>query len=224
MAGLAPVIAPGVPHHVTQRGNRRQRTLLCDEDYEAYLELMAEWSRRLSVAVWACCLRPNHVHLIVVPRSEGGLRSAIGEAHPRYSRRVNFREGWPGHLWQGRFASYPMNEPYLLAAVRYVELNRVRAKLVESPGVYRWSSAAAHLAVRDDELVTVTPLMELVPNGVAFLSAQCSDTECQALRRHERTGRPLGDDVFIRTLESALGRSIRRQKPGRKGSTNPSPK
>ena len=116
---------------------------------------MAEWCRRCGVAVWAYCLMPNHVHLIAVPSSGVGLRSAIGVPHRRYSRRVNFREGWRGHLWQGRFASCPMNESYLLAAARYVELNPVRAGLVKSPGVYPWSSAAAHLTGRDDELVRV---------------------------------------------------------------------
>ena len=144
MARLALLVAPGAPHHVTQRGNRRQRTFFCDEDYEAYIGLMAEWCGRSGVAVWAYCLMPNHGHSIVVRRSEGGHRSAIGEAHRRYSRCIDFREGWRGHLWKGRFASYPMNEPYLLAAVRYVELNPVRTGLVESPGVYPWSSAAAH--------------------------------------------------------------------------------
>jgi len=166
---------------------------------------------------------PNHVHLIVVPSSEDGLRSAIGEAHRRYSRRINFREGWRGHLWQGRFASYPMNEPYLLAAVRYVELNPVRARLVESPGSYPWSSAAAHLTGRDDALVQVAPMPELVPNWVTLLSTDCSATESEAFRRHERTGRPLGDDDFIARLESALGRSIRRLKPDPKGSPNVPP-
>jgi len=216
MARLARVVAPGVPHHVTQRGNRRQRTFFCDDDYKAYIEIMAEWCCRCGVATWAYCLIPNHVHLIVVPGSEAGLRSAIGEAHRRYSRRINFREGWRGHLWQGRFASYPMNEPYLLAAVRYVELNPVRAGLVQSPGAYPWSSAAAHLTGRDDELVS--PLLEMAPNWVTFLSTKCSGTESEALRRHERTGRPLEHDDFITRLESALGRSMRRQKPGPRGS------
>ena len=86
----------GVPHHVIQRGNRRQPTFFGDEDYEAYIGLMAEWCSRCGVAVWAYCLMTDHVHLIVVPSSEVGLRSAIGEAHRRYSRRINSREGLRG--------------------------------------------------------------------------------------------------------------------------------
>ena len=129
MARLARVVVSGVPHHITQRGNRRQATFFNEADYAAYLELMSEWCWRCGVAVWAYCLMPNHVHLIVVPESEDGLRRGIGEAHRRYSRRINFREGWRGHLWQGRFASFPMDERHLMLAVRYVELNPVRAKL-----------------------------------------------------------------------------------------------
>ena len=106
MARLARVVAPGMPHHITQRGNRRQATFLCDEDYAAYLELMSPWCGEHGVQIWAYCLMPNHVHLIAVPKTRDGLTRAIGEAHRRYAWRVNFREGWRGHLWQGRFASF----------------------------------------------------------------------------------------------------------------------
>jgi len=118
MARWARVVVPFVPHHVTQRGTRRQTVFFRDEDYEAYLRLMREWCDREAVAVWAYCLMPNHVHLVVVPETETGLARAIGEAHRRYTRAVNFREGWRGYLMQGRFASCPMDEDYLLAAVR----------------------------------------------------------------------------------------------------------
>ena len=89
---------------------------------------MAEWCDTLDVEILAYCLMPNHVHLIVVPQSADGLRRAIGEVHRRYTRMINFREGWRGHLWQGRFASFVLDEPYLLTAARYVELNPVRAR------------------------------------------------------------------------------------------------
>ena len=111
MARIARVVAPGLPHHITQRGNRRQATFFGADDYQAYRALMREWCEYWKVEVWAYCLMPNHVHLIAVPPSEDGLRRAMGEAHRRYTRRVNFREGWRGHLWQGRFASYPLDEP-----------------------------------------------------------------------------------------------------------------
>ena len=94
MARIGRVVAGGFPHHITQRGNRRQKTFFCDEDYALYIELMAEWCTRWQVEVWAYCLMPNHVHLIAVPESEAVLCKAIGEAHRRYTRHVNFREGW----------------------------------------------------------------------------------------------------------------------------------
>ena len=133
MARIARVVAPGYPHHITQRGNRRQETFFCDDDYRAYIELMSEWLAKHKVEVWAWCLMPNHIHLIAVPQIQEGLARAIGEAHRRYTRRIDFRENWRGHLWQKRFASFPMDETHLLAAVRYVEMNPVTANMVEQP-------------------------------------------------------------------------------------------
>ena len=216
MARIARVVAPGYPHHVTQRGNRRQQTFFQDEDYTAYIELMSQWCTRHGVQVWAYCLMPNHVHLVCVPESEDGLRLAIGKAHLRYTRRVNAREGWRGHLWQGRFASFVMDERHLLAAARYIERNPVRAGLAEKPWEYRWSSAAAHMAARDDALVKVEPLLEMVGDWSQFLSEDLAELDAERLRMHERTGRPLGDDGFIARIERLLGRDIRKRKPGRK--------
>ena len=217
MARLARVVAPGFPHHITQRGNRRQQTFFCEEDYQAYLDLMGEWCGTHGVQIWAYCLMPNHVHLIAVPRSADGLRRALGEVHRRYTRMVNFREGWRGHLWQGRFASYVLDERYLLTAARYVELNPVRAGLVEAPTRYRWSSAAAHARGRDDEVVTVGPLLDLAPNWRSFLARVIREEDIKLLRSHEQTGRPLGEEAFLATLEENLGRILRKQKPGPKG-------
>ena len=215
MARMARVIASGIPHHVTQRGNRRQQTFFCDDDYREYIALMAEWCGKCGVQIWAWCLMPNHVHLIAVPSSAESLARAIGEAHRRYTRMINFRENWRGHLWQERFASFPLDENYLLAAVRYVEMNPVAAGLAEQPGEYPWSSARAHLAGEDDQLVKVSPLMDMVGNWQEFLSL--SDKEELALfHRHERTGRPLGGETFIAQLEDELARPLRPQRPGPK--------
>jgi putative transposase len=216
MARIARVVVPGMPHHITQRGNRRQMTFFNDDDYHAYLELMAHWCRQCHVDIWAYCLMPNHVHLIAVPESEAALRQAIGEAHRRYTRRINFRERWRGHLWQGRFASFVMDEPYLLAAARYIELNPVRARLALAAGQFRWSSAAAHLAGKDDPLVKVSPLLNLVGDWRALLNSGLTVEEMQLLRQHERTGRPLGAQPFLERVEEAVGRVLRRLKPGPK--------
>ena len=218
MARLARVVAAGVPHHVTQRGNRRQQTFFCDSDYETYRTLLAESCAAADVSVLAYCLMPNHVHLILTPRDQDGLRAALSETHRRYSREVNFREGWRGYLWQGRFASFPMDENYLLACARYVELNPVRAKLVARARDWRWSSARAHLRGRDDALVRVAPLLERAGDWAAFLGEGLDAAQRDAIRAGERTGRPLGAAAFVRKLEKKLDRVLTKCKPGPKPS------
>ncbi len=159
---------------------------------------------------------PNHVHLILVPGDELGLRDALGEAHRRYTRMINFREGWRGHLWQERFHSFVMDERHLIAAARYVELNPVRARLCARPEDWPWSSARAHLAGADDELVSVRPLLELVSDWARFIGEPDAPDIADVLHAHTSTGRPLGPDSFVEALEQRLGRHLKRQKPGPK--------
>ena len=165
MARMARLVVPGHPHHVTQRGVRRMKTFLRDADYETYLALLTTWCGEAGTKIWAWCLMPNHVHLILVPRDEDGLRSALAQTHRRYTRKINAREGWQGHLWQERFHSFPMDEAHLLAAVRYVELNPVRAGLVKRPEQWRWSSAKAHRQGREDGVTALAPMLRRKPHG-----------------------------------------------------------
>lgn len=216
MARMARVVVPGYPHHVTQRGNRRQRTFFVDDDYRHYIELLATYAKACGTNVLAYCLMPNHVHLVLVPRQEDGLRALLGEAHRRYMRHVNFREGWRGHLWQERFHSFVMDERYLLATVRYVERNPVEARLCRRPEEWPWSSASAHLAGKDDKLVKVGPMLERLSDWAAYLSdTQDGNDTHELIRRHTRTGRPLGGRRFIARLESLTGKSLLPKKPGR---------
>ena len=143
-----------------------------------------------------------------MPKTENGLRRAIGEAHRRYTRRINFREQWRGYLWQGRFASFIMDEPYLLAAARYVELNPVRAELAVSAAEWPWSSAKAHLSGRDDRLVKVAPLLAMIGDWRGFLNSAIREEELRDLREHGRTGRPLGNAMFLDHLEAIVGRIL----------------
>jgi len=216
MARLARLVVSAVPHHVTQRGNRRQTVFFGDDDYRAYLTLLAEHTRTAGVAVWAWCLMPNHVHLMLTPPSAGALRAALADAHRRYSRMVNFREGWRGYLWQGRFASCPMDEAHALSAARYIELNPVRALLVAKPQDWPWSSARAHLTGTSDGLTEVGALGIGAGEWAGFLKAGIDDDALEAIRSGERTGRPLGTDDFVRRLEGLTGRQLARQKPGPK--------
>ena len=228
MARLARVVVPGYPHHITQRGNRRQKTFFCDEDYEAYIALMSEWCSRLSIEIWFYCLMPNHVHLIAIPDSEDGLRRAIGEAHRRYTRRITFRENWRGHLWQGRFSSFVMDNKYLLKAVQYIAMNPVRAGMVKRPEQYRWSSTYTYLTGKKDPLTRVSGLNKMVDDWRAFFRESEDIVLAERLQRHERTGRVLGSERFVMKMENILGRTLKPRKAGRpkkvKDKTNKSKK
>ncbi len=156
-------------------------------------------------------------HLIAVPASEQGLRRAIGEAHRRYTRRINFREKWRGYLWQGRFASFVMDEPYLLAAARYVELNPVRCatgRTARPSGLGAVHGRICRGATTC--LVKVGPLLAMVGDWKGLLDSALREEELEELRGHGRTGRPLGDAAFLERLEGIVGRVLKPQKAGRK--------
>jgi putative transposase len=216
MARIARVIAEKIPHLVTQRGNRCLAAFFSKEDYQSYIDLMAEWCGKYGVEIWAYCLMSNHIHLIAVPETIDSLRHGIGEAHRRYSRMINSRENWRGHLWQSRFSSFPMDERYLLAAARYIEMNPVRTNLTQDAESWEWSSARAHLSGKDDKLVKVLPLLEIAGDWRTFLSGSSDEELVNSLRKHERTGRPLGTESFVESLEMSLERSFKRGKPGPK--------
>ena len=170
MTRLARMVVGGLPHHVTQRGNRREAIFFEDGDHDIYRDLLAEQTRKAGVEVWAYCLMPNHVHLILTPTRADSLGLAVGEAHRRYTNFINARGRWTGHLFQSRFASVAMDEAHLVAAVCYVNLNPVRARLVSRAEDWPWSSARAHLAGVDDNLVIVRPVLDssIALRGSAF--------------------------------------------------------
>jgi putative transposase len=217
MSRLARIVVPGCPHHVTQRGNRREPIFFEDGDQDVYCDLLAEQTAKARVEVWAYCLMPNHVHLILAPADAIGLGRAVGEAHRRYTNFINARGRWSGHLFQRRFASVAMDEAHLIAAVRYVSLNPVRARLADCAQDWPWSSVRAHLAGKDDGLVTVKPVLERVGNFARLLGRSAADEDSfAAIRRAEGSGRPLANPDFIEGLEKLLGRPIARRAPGRK--------
>jgi putative transposase len=220
MARLARTVIPGVPHHVTQRGNRRLPVFFCDDDRRDYLGLVASAAAASGTRCLAWCLMDNHVHLILVPAREDGLRQTLGEAHRRYTRMINFREGWRGHLFQGRFASYPMDEAHLMAAVRYVELNPVAAGLAERAEDWPWSSAQSHLRGRRgrrDPLTDIAALAGAVSNWRAMLRhgleaggiGSGGEQVAEAIEARLRTGRPLAADEWIARQEGAIGKPLR---------------
>ena len=216
MARLARIVVPGCPHHVTARGNRREPIFFEDGDQDVYCDMLAEQMRKADVDVWAYCLMPNHVHLILCPREADGLGRALGAAHRRWANFINARGRWRGHLFEGRFASVAMDEPHLISAVRYVALNPVRARLVARAADWKWSSVRAHIEGKDDGLVTVKPVRDRIGDFTGFIADQNEDATFTALRAAEQTGRPVGNKDFIAGLERMLGRPIARRAPGRR--------
>ena len=227
MVRLARIVLPGVAHHVTQRGNRRLPVFFSDDDRRLYLALLTEGARAAGTRCLAWCLMDNHVHLLLVPERADGLRATLGEAHRRYTRAINFREGWRGHLFQARFASYPMDDAHLMAAVRYVERNPVAAGMVERAEDWRWSSARSHVAgmrAADDPLTDVAALGRHVRNWRAMLRhgldagelGPAGEAVADAIEARLRTGRPLAEAEWIAAQETASGRALAPRKPGRK--------
>ena len=226
MARLARIVVPQVPHHVTQRGNRRMTIFAERADYALYRDLLAERLKAHAVVCSAYCLMPNHVHLLLTPTPEdareaaASLARAIGEAHRRFTAFVNARARTTGHLFQGRFGSVAMDEPHWLAAIRYLAFNPVRAGLAARPQDWPWSSVKAHLSGRGDGLVDVAPALAVAPDFAAFLKDGLDEP---GLAPESANGRPLGDAAFLARAEARLGRSLapRRRGPKPRGAEAP---
>lgn len=217
MARLARVVVPGLPHHVTQWGNHREAVFFGDDDYRAYLDLIAGAARASGTEVWAYCLMPNQVHFIMTPGHADGLRATFAEAHRRYSARIHARLKLTGHLWQGRFSSTAMDERHLIAAARYVAMNPVAAGIARRAGDWPWSSAAAHLAGADDAVVTVAPLLARIPDFAELLAGAEDEAAMRTLLASRTTGRPVGAADWIEALEARTQRTLAPGKRGPKG-------
>jgi putative transposase len=225
MPRVARIVVPGVPHHVTQRGNNRQDVFFVDDDRRVYLKILAAQCRRYGVTMLAYCLMTNHVHLVPVPGRADALAKAIGRTHWLYSQYVNRMHGRSGHLWQNRFYSCPLgDEEHALLAVRYAERNPLRVGLCRVARRYRWSSAAAHCDGAEDELglLDLKSWKQLAAglNWERELALPMSEREIAGVRRATHTGRPLASDKFLSKLEHALGRRLRALPPGRPKQTN----
>ncbi len=216
MPRISRAIAVGYPHHITQRGNYRQTVFNEAKDYAHYLELLVLYARRHDFQIWAYCLMPNHVHIVGVPGAEDSLSSVFRTVHMMYSQYFNHKANAVGHLWQGRYYSCALDERHAYAAVRYVELNPVRAGLVASAEDYPWSSAKSHVnRVADRVLSGVSFLDDRVSDWRAYLQ-ETPDAEVQArLLKSTRTGRPCGEKDFVAKLEEKLGRRFVTLPPGR---------
>jgi len=218
MARLPRVVIVDVPHHVTQRGNARQVILAEDADRRTYLALLQDYSELYELSLLGYCLMSNHVHLIAVPHRPEALAQSLKHAHGRYAAYWNARQSSSGHVWQGRFYSCPLDESHLWAALRYVELNPVRAGMVQTAADWGWSSAAAHCGVASPEPVLAMEGWRkrwTATEWTQFLAEAESAEMVRALRHSTHTGRPLGTPEFLSALETLTSRPLARRKGGR---------
>ena len=218
MSRIARIVVPGVPHHITQRGNNRQDVFFVDDDRRVYLALLKQQSYKFGLDVMAYCLMTNHIHLVATPETKDALAKAVGRTHFIYAQYINHMHGRSGHLWQNRFHSCALGQGRLINTISYVERNPVRAKLVRYAWKYEWSSAAAHTGGKD-------------PSGLLDLRAwsqRHSDDDWRetlrrpedpdvvaALRSASSRGRPLGSDHFLSKIEKVVGRRLRPLPVGR---------
>ncbi len=214
MARPQRLIIVGVPYHLTQQGNHRQDVFLTDDDRRQYLAWLRDYAQRYGLAIWAYCLMTNHVHLVAVPTTELALARTVQMTHMRYTQRINQRQQWSGHLWQGRFYACALDEAHCWTALRYVEQNPVRAGLVTAAADYRWSSAAAHCGVLNDPVLTPIPSHAVLPDWAAWLAAEDAD-ESARLRQHTQRGYPVGSPDFLASLATRLGHAVQPRPRGR---------
>ena len=211
------VVAVDFPHHITQRGNGRRFILDCDTDRAVYLRLLHENMDIYGVALIGYCLMSNHVHLITIPTKADGLAEALKQTHGRYACYWNVAHQSSGHVWQGRYYSCPLDQTHLWEALRYTELNPLRARLVSEPELWPWSSAAIHCGTYEHDAFlaldawrrhwTVTAWREYLGEGEI-------ESKLAVIRQRTHTGRPLGTAEFIQDLEKATQRQLALQKRG----------
>jgi putative transposase len=222
MPRIARIVVPGIAHHITQRGNRRQNVFLSDSDRRYYLELVMEYSLRAGLAILAYCLMTNHIHLIAIPAMAVTLEKVFRPLDMRYTQHFNNRVRSCGRLWQGRFQSCPMDEDHMWAAIRYVERNPVRAEMVARAEDYQWSSASHRCGLLVDPVLSALP--HPFPPGAEdwskWLAYPEDDFTIDKIRLHTRTGRPYANEAFSADLERLLGRTLRALPIGRPRKTS----
>ncbi len=208
MPRTARIVVPNLPYHITQRGNYRQGIFQDNEDRLSYLSWINDYSKKYKLSIFAYCLMDNHVHFIVIPREEDSLAKVFSISHMRYSQYFNKKKKASGHLWQGRFYSCVLDEDYLVAALRYVERNPVRAGIVRKPWRWKWSSAGVHVGQGDGviNLENITTLIDTTAEEwKEYIDLDENEEEVENIRKHTLLGRPLGTKDFIAKLGKRIG-------------------
>jgi putative transposase len=217
MSRIARIVALDLPHHITQRGNNRADVFFDNNDRSFYLQTLRKYCLEFKLEIWTYCLMNNHVHLLAVPQYQYSLAQGIGRTNLVYTQYINKKYNRSGRLWQNRFFSCPVDkEQYLWAVARYIETNPLRARLVKQPWDYQWSSARHHTKGITDVAVSESDWLRLESRDeyIQFIKEQSED-EIILIRKATLSGRPLGQQKFIVSLEKSLGRQLQIQNPGR---------
>jgi len=209
------IVIPHEAHHITQRGNYRQEIFEDDNDFKQYLIWLNEYSKKHKIDILAYCLMMNHVHIIGTPENEKSFGNTLNTLAMRYSQHVNRKRKSNGHVWQGRFFSCILDEAHLYRAIRYVENNPVRAKMVKNAWNYRWSSAQTHVGMGEKSIITLKSILDMKPTEwKAYLKEDDAEMTSE-MRLKTRRGLVVGKEAFVKGLEKKLGRSLKCLDPGR---------
>jgi len=219
MSRIARIVVPGMPHHITQKGNYQQDIFIDDADRKRYLSLVEEYIKKYGVSLLSYCLMSNHVHYIAIPKEKDSLAKAFKNAHMRYSQYFNKKVGVFGHLWQGRFYSCVLDDIHLMRTARYIERNPVRAGLRNKPWDWKWSSATSHINNGNGMIIKLGDLFFIIDmtreKWRLYIEEQEDNKEIEKIKQYTMTGRPLGAEEFILKLERRLGRKLRVRLRGR---------
>ena len=215
---------PEIPCHIIQRGNNRQASFYADDDYRFYLQCLSESAKRYQCAIHAYVLMTNHVHLLMTPATGAGISRVMQSVGRRYVQYINYTYKRTGTLWEGRHkASLIQRRHYLLKCYRYIELNPVRAGMVDQPGEYRWSSYRSNAEGRANPLITAHPEYLLLGATAAerqdayrdLFKSHMDSNEIKEIRRAITHDVPLGNERFREEIEAMLGRRIQDKRRGR---------
>lgn len=218
------VVLPNYPHHIIQRGHNRQAVFATDDDYLYYLDNLKEWKKELGCKVYAYCLMTNHVHLIIDPGDNPeNLALLMKRVSGRQTRYVNKIEGRRGTLWEGRYKSSPVDrDEYLLACCRYVELNPVRAGIVDDPEEYKWSSYKNKIGLSSTWLDFDPVYLHLgrttkerEEKYKEWVMTSSSEEEWNFIRQALQRGQLTGNNRFVEEVAEKIGRRVEFRKQGR---------
>ncbi len=215
MARQPRFVLPGHPQHVIQRGNNRDIIFVTDTDREFYLEVLLESCRRFECRIHAYVLMTNHVHFLLTPDTPSAISQVMQSVGRRYVQYFNYSYRRTGTLWEGRYKSTLIDtEKYLLTCHRYIELNPVRARMVDAPSEYRWSSHRHNALGQYDPVVTPHELYEALGSTDSYrqrvyfelFKNAVEEQDLRAIRESTNKAWVLGDDRFKEKIQAALDR------------------